>query len=122
LRARLRESSHKSGPLAALPGAAMPAGRTVIEIEFVDAPTSRRWFWLVHCDGDVDVCLKDPGYATSVRVAAKVRALAEVWRGIRSMRDALRAGTVRLEGPANHRRAFPRWLLLSVYAPVRRER
>jgi hypothetical protein len=40
----------------------MPPGRTVIEIELVDVPARTRRFWLVHCDANVDVCLKDPGY------------------------------------------------------------
>jgi DNA-binding HxlR family transcriptional regulator len=101
---------------------AMPPGRTVIEIEFVDAPAKQRRFWLVHCDGNVDVCLKDPGYDTSLRVATKVRLFAEVWRGIRPLREELRAGTIRLEGPTSHRRAFPHWLLLSAFAPIKRAR
>jgi DNA-binding HxlR family transcriptional regulator len=101
---------------------AMPPGRTVIEIEFLDAPATQRRFWLVHRDGQVDVCLKDPGYDVALRVATKVRILAEVWRGIRSMSDALRAGGIHLEGASSYRRAFPRWLLLSAYAPIERER
>lgn len=101
---------------------AMPPGRTVIEIEFVDAPARQRRFWLVHDTGTVDVCLKDPGYETSVRMLAKLRVFAEVWRGLRSLRDELRAGTVRIEGPSALQRAFPRWLLLSAYAPIPRER
>jgi DNA-binding HxlR family transcriptional regulator len=100
--------------------AAMPPGRTVIEIEFVDAPAASRRFWLVHCDGAVDVCLKDPGFDTAVRVMSRVRTLAEVWRGIRSLRSEVRAGTVTLQGPAHYRRAFPQWLLLSAYAHIRR--
>jgi DNA-binding HxlR family transcriptional regulator len=100
--------------------AAMPPGRTVIQIEFVDAPAKQRRFWLVHCDGKVDVCLKDPGYDTTVRVSTRVRTLAEVWRGIRSAKDELRAGHIHLEGASDYRRAFPRWLLLSVYAPIER--
>jgi DNA-binding HxlR family transcriptional regulator len=96
---------------------AMPRGRTVIEIEFVDAPTKQRRFWLVHCDGNVDVCLKDPGYDTTVRVSTRVRTLAEVWRGIRSAKDELRAGRIHLDGDSDCCRAFPGWLLLSVYAP-----
>ena len=100
--------------------AAMPPGRTVIQIEFVDAPAKQRRFWLVHCDGKVDVCLKDPGYDTTVRVSTRVRTLAEVWRGIRSAKDELRAGHIHLDGASDYRRAFPRWLLLSVYAPIER--
>jgi DNA-binding HxlR family transcriptional regulator len=99
---------------------AMPPGRTVIEIEFVDAPTASRRFWLVHCDGAVDVCVKDPGFDPSVRLATRVRTLAEVWRGIRSLRSEVRAGTVTLQGPAEYRRALPQWLLLSAYAHIRR--
>lgn len=101
---------------------AMPPGRTVIEIEFLDAPANQRRFWLVHCDGKVDVCLKDPGYDTAVRVTTRVRTLAEVWRGIRSVKDELRAGTIHLEGSSIHCRAFPQWLLLSAYASIKRGR
>jgi DNA-binding HxlR family transcriptional regulator len=99
---------------------AMPPGRTVIEIEFIDAPAKQRRFWLVHRDGTVDVCLKDPGYDTTVRVSTRVRTLAEVWRGIRSAKDELRAGRIHLDGASAYCRAFPRWLLLSVYAPIKR--
>jgi hypothetical protein len=99
---------------------AMPDGRTVIEVEFVDAPAKQRRFWLVHIKGKVDVCLKDPGYDTTVRLTTRVRTLAEVWRGIRPIEDALRTGTIQLDGATVHRRAFPQWLLFSVYAPIKR--
>jgi hypothetical protein len=100
---------------------AMPAGRTVIEIEFIDAPANHRRFWLVHADGAVDVRLKDPGHEVTLRVAAPLLAFAEVWRGLRPLRDALAAGTIRLSGPPQHCRALPGWLLLSAYAPIKRE-
>jgi DNA-binding HxlR family transcriptional regulator len=99
---------------------AMPKGRSVIQIEFLDVPAKQRRFWLVHCDGNVDVCLKDPGYDTTVRVSTRVRTLAEVWRGIRSMKDELRAGRIHLDGSSESCRAFPEWLLLSVFASIAR--
>ena len=102
--------------------AAMPAGRTVIEIDFVDAAANQRRFWLVHRDGKVDVCVKDPGFDVTVRVATRVRTLAEVWRGLRSLKDEMRARTLEVQGSSEYRRAFPRWLLLSVYAPIKRAR
>lgn len=95
---------------------AMPPGRTVIEIEFVDAPANQRRFWLVHNSGSVDVCLKHPGYETTVRVSTRVRTLAEVWRGIRSTKNELRAGRIKLDGARDCCRAFPQWLLLSMFA------
>lgn len=102
--------------------AAMPPGRTVIEIEFTDAPSKERRFWLVHDNGDVDVCLKNPGFDVDLLVATTVRVLAEAWRGIRPIAQELRAGRIRLSGSSRLRRAFPRWLLLSVYASIKQER
>jgi len=100
----------------------MPPGRTVIEIEFVDAPPRQRRYWLVHRDGEVDVCLKDPGFDTTVRLSTGVRSLADVWRGIRPLKDELRAGRMQLFGPPSVCRVFPQWLLLSQVAHIERER
>jgi len=60
------------------------------------------------------------GYATTVHVSTRVRTLAEVWRGIRSTKDELRAGRILLNGSSDCCRAFPQWLLLSVYARIER--
>ena len=57
-----------------------------------------------------------------VRVATPLRPWAEIWRGLRPLKAALRSGVVRLEGRAELRRAFPQWLKLSVFAPVGRFR
>jgi hypothetical protein len=94
----------------------------VIEIEFLDARAPQRRFWLMHSDGSVEVCLKDPGYEATIRVLTRVRVLAEVWRGIRSLKQELRAGSIELQGATAHRRAFPDWLRLSVFAPIKRAR
>jgi DNA-binding HxlR family transcriptional regulator len=102
--------------------AEMPPGRTIIEFEFTDAPSIQRRFWLVHADGDVEVCLKQPGFGTDIRVSSTVRVLAEVWRGIRPLPDEVRAGRLRIDGPPALRRSFPRWLLLSIYASAERQR
>jgi DNA-binding HxlR family transcriptional regulator len=102
--------------------AEMPAGRTVIQIEFTDGPKDGQYFWLVSDDGRVEVCLKHPGYTVDLHVRTTVRALAETWRGIRSVRREIRSGSIGLDGKATLCRAFPNWLLLSAYAPIARRR
>jgi hypothetical protein len=101
--------------------AAMPAGRIVVEICFTDAPATKRRFWLVREEDAVDVCLKPPGFAVDLVVGASVRVLAEIWRGLRSIRAEIAAGRVRLEGKAALRRMFPDWLMLSAYASIPRK-
>lgn len=100
----------------------MPGGRTTIEIFFSDAPKNHRKFWLVHEKGNVEVCLKPPGFDVDVEVCTKVRILAEIWRGIRNINDEITNGRVELHGDAGLCRALPEWLLLSVYAPIKRAR
>jgi DNA-binding HxlR family transcriptional regulator len=101
--------------------AVMPRGRTVIQFCFSDAPAHQRSFWFVCAEGNVEVCLKPPRFDVDLLVTSRVRALAEVWRGIRPLDAELRTGRIRVEGPTNLRRAFPGWLLLSPYASIRRQ-
>lgn len=101
---------------------AMPPGRTVIAIAFTDAPASQRRFWLVSQDGNVEVCVKPPGFEPDLTVRVGLRVMAEIWRGIRPIAEEIRAGRVQLEGKTALCRAFHRWLMLSAYAPVGRGR
>jgi len=102
--------------------AAMPLGRTVIELVFRDAPARQRRFWLVSHNGDVDVCIKPPGFDANVTVRVGLRAMAEIWRGLRPIAGEIKAGRLQLEGEPALCRAFPRWLKLSAFAPIKRKR
>ena len=102
--------------------AKMPPGRLVLQVTFTDTPASQRRFWLVRDGGDVEVCLKPPGFEVDVGLETSVRVLAEVWRGLRPLRPEIAGGRIRLTGAADLRRALPDWLMLSVYAPIARRR
>ncbi len=99
----------------------MPAERTVVFFEFTGTPTDFRCFWLVAEAGEVDMCLKDPGYEVDVSVKADLRTFVECWRGFRDLRQEIHAERVRVVGPSKLRRAFPDWLKLSMLAPYGRK-
>lgn len=101
---------------------AMPAGRTVLQFEFTGAPDDCKRFWIVHTDGQVDMCIEHPGFDVDLRIKSDLRRFVEAWRGIRSLRAELAAGRIRLDGPRGLMRSFPDWLLLSALAHVERER
>ena len=104
-----------------LDGAAMPPGRTVLQFEFSGAPADCRRFWLVTTDGNVDMCLKHPGFDTDLLIDADLRAFVETWRGFRDLREEIRASRIRLTGPRDLKKAFPDWLKLSALAPYERK-
>ncbi len=101
---------------------AMPPGRTVLEFEFSGAPKDCRRFWLVNNDGTVEMCQKDPGYEVDVKVMADLRLFIEAWRGLRSLKDEIARGKIRVEAPTALKRALPDWLMLSALAPFERRR
>lgn len=99
----------------------MPGGqRTVIEINLHGAePALRRW-WLVVNAGEVDLCMKDPGYEVNLHLSAELRAMVEVWTGRQSMGEATRAGKLTFEGPPTLASSFRKSLMLSPFARAAR--
>jgi DNA-binding HxlR family transcriptional regulator len=99
---------------------AVPAGRTVLHFVFRDVPGASRDWWLVITSEGVDLCDADPGQAVTVTLDTGLRTLTRVWRGDLTWAEALRSGALELHGAAPVRRAVPRWLRLSAFAPVPR--
>ncbi len=99
---------------------AVPSGRTVVRFRFPDAAPKLRDWWLVITSDDVDVCDYDPGHDVAVTVTASLRTMVRVWRGDIGWSDALRAGTIDVQGAAPMRRSLPKWFTLSDFAAVPR--
>lgn len=99
---------------------AMPDERTVLHFRFQEvAKATARWWWLVVDGEGIDVCDVDPGHPATVTVVAPLPTLVDLWRGELSWTEAAIRG-LRVEGPEWACRALPRWLRLSVFAPVPR--
>jgi len=97
----------------------LPERRTVVQFSFREMPRRMKelsdW-WLIIERPEVELCLTDPGHDVDLYVRADILAMTRVWMGEQSMRSALRAGLVDLHGPSHLVRAFPNWLMLSVFA------
>lgn len=97
-----------------------PRARTVVGIRFDDVPTRVAAWWLVTTEGEVDVCDFDPGFEKTATVRTSLRTLTEVWRGDRSWDQAIGSGSLVVDGPADIRRALPRWVGQGQFAAVSR--
>lgn len=99
----------------------LPPAQTVMEFEFVDAKPKERFFWIIALNQEVDVCLKNPGLPVTIKIKTQIQILAEVWRGIRNLNSEIKSNRIALQGSNAVKAAFPRWLKLSAYAPIKRE-
>ncbi len=88
----------------------LPAQDAVIRFSFRDAPSGRRWWWLVVDGEEVDLCVTDPGFDVDLTVLASIKTMIHVWLGHVPIEDALSAGEVTVDGSTEFARSFPRWI------------
>lgn len=93
--------------------------RSVINLEFTDYTSKMRKWWLVIKDGDVDVCLKDPGYEVDLTIASDLKTLTAVWMGDTTIMKAMREQTVVVTGSSHLKKNIAVWLGTNYYADVK---
>jgi hypothetical protein len=94
--------------------------RYITEFQLSGVPPNRRRYWLVFERGQVDVCVKDPGFDVDLFVATSLRVLAQVWLGHVTIDQAIRQDRLRLHGSRRDVSAFRSWFALSLFAPAGR--
>lgn len=103
-----RNISHKGLP---------PDRRVIVEFYFKSMPHQRRSYWMILENGEADLCYRNPGYETDLKVTSEVLNLVEVWLGHVPLADALARKLVELEGSAQDILAFRSWFGQSLFAP-----
>ena len=92
----------------------LPGKRHVFQIRFTD---DRRLFWIVIESGSPSVCLADPRFETDVTIVSDLASLHEVWVGRLPVKEAIRSGRLRFDGPSALVRRMPAVFQLSPVAP-----
>jgi DNA-binding HxlR family transcriptional regulator len=96
----------------------LPDGETVLCFTFGELEKHKTW-WMVACDGEVDLCTENPGKEVDLYINAGVRDLVEVWRGDLGLKKALREKRIRTHGNTHLARTMPDWLGICLYADVK---
>lgn len=98
----------------------LPEGRTVIQLEFEDAPEGKKRWWLVCSADEVDLCLTEPGFEVDLYIFTDVGTLTRVWLGDLALEEAVRTEAIELHGAREVCVRLKDWLQLSLFAPVAR--
>ena len=96
----------------------LPPGHVTVQLNFVDQPLKNRHFWLVLDRGDIELCVRDPGFTPDLIVSAETEAFVRWYMGQLSWGEVLRAGRVSIDGRRDLARAFPSWTDRSRYAAL----
>jgi len=87
--------------------------QVVVEFEYPDAPKGARNWWLVAREGDIDLCLHDPGHEVDLLVRSSLRAMTRVWICEQTLNAAIRSGEIRVLGNPELARGLQDWLTAS---------
>ena len=96
----------------------LPQQQAVIYFEFPDATKGMRQWWLVVDEGEVDLCLEDPGVEIDVTVSTSLRTMTQIWMGDLSLRKARAEGALKVTGPTPLVKCLGDWLGASTFAHV----
>ncbi|GAB3102511.1 transcriptional regulator [Aestuariicella hydrocarbonica] len=88
---------------------------TVIKFNFTDVKDYPNW-WIVVQNGDVDVCVHDPGKEVDVYFNVCVRVMCGLWMGDISYRKAIADGALQLVGHKALTQNVTSWLQPSIFA------
>ena len=95
------------------PGA-FPAHRVVVQFEYPDAPRGARLWWLISENGEVDLCLNDPGCEIDVLIKSSLATMTSVWTCQARFRDVVRKGGIEVLGDAKLTNKLQDWLQASM--------
>jgi DNA-binding HxlR family transcriptional regulator len=98
---------------------AFPSGRSTIQFLYPEVEESRRNYWLVVENGEVDLCYQDPGHEVDLFVRCPLRVMTAIWMGYTTLRAEMTSGGLEVDGSPALKRAMSDWLGLSPFAPVK---
>ena len=95
---------------------AFPARRVVISFMFRDMPSNRRAYWLVVDRGEVDLCIKFPGFDIDLAFITTSKTMADIWMGYSTLKKEIRNGTLTLEGGGGLKKNIDGWFSYSLFS------
>jgi DNA-binding HxlR family transcriptional regulator len=98
--------------------AMLPDGETIFCFIFDDLTQFKNW-WLVVCDGEVDLCTESPGKDVDLYISTTLRNLVQVWEGDIDIKLAQRKKLLKTHGNSQLARTMPDWLGICLYADIR---
>ena len=92
--------------------------RAVASFEFPDAKKGMKHWWLVVAEGEVDLCLEDPGLEVDITMVTSLRTMTQIWMGDISLDQARAQGLLKVLGASGLVRSLHKWLGPSPFAHV----
>ena len=75
-----------------------PSHRLVVQFKYPDAPAGAEDWWLISDNGEVDLCLKDPGYDIDILIRCPLKVMTQIWICEKTFKQSMASGDVVIMG------------------------
>lgn len=99
--------------------AALPQGRTVLHFKFKDVNKKYKNWWLLAENGDIDLCVDDPGFDPDVSFVSELKTMTQLWLGDITLAKAQSSGKLVISGATSLTRNIPTWLVFSGFSNIK---
>lgn len=93
-----------------------PKHRIVVQFEYSDAQKGERDWWLVSENGEIDLCLSNPGHDIDIMIKCSVKTMSGIWIRQQQFRDAVNNEDVKVTGDPKLTSKLQDWLRSSPLA------
>lgn len=90
----------------------------IVHIFLTDVVDNKADHWLVYEDGEVDLCYIDKDFKTDVKIEVDIKKLTKVWMGWENFDDAVKDGSLHMQGSSKYTSIAQKWLGHSVVAHI----
>jgi len=95
-----------------------PVHRIVVQFIYPDAAKGAREWWLISENGEIDLCLNDPGYEIDMIVESSLRAMTAVWTCQIGFNDAVKSRNIKVMGALKLTTKIQDWLCSSLLSKL----
>ena len=96
-----------------------PQRRVVISFMFQDMPSNKRAYWLVVDRGEVDLCVKYPGFDVDLAFVTTSKVMADIWMGYSTVKKEIRNKNLALSGSSGLKTSLDDWFSYSLFSNPR---
>lgn len=98
--------------------AVFPDHRIVVQFEYPDATKGERDWWMVSENGEIDLCLSNPGHDVDIVIKCSLKTMSGIWICQQQFSDAVKKGEIKVTGNSKLISKLPDWLRSSPLAKL----
>lgn len=98
---------------------ALPQGRTVLNFEFKDLDKNYKNWWMLAENGDIDLCIDDPGFDPDIRFVSDLKTMTQLWLGDTTLSKAQSSGKLEVSGASRLTRNISKWLVFGGFSNIK---